>query len=158
MKNKIILTESQILMVKNRIINEAEGNRYKRKVNISISTNYEQKYKGMEIGDVRPSLYSEIELNYLIDQEQRSWGIKGITLYSISGPSEIEAEIEFYPNDSDEPTTETIVIPLDWENSLFTNEKSGEGVITIGDELDISLYISESGEFSVEMSLDVYTL
>lgn len=155
---KILLTENQVKTMTNNLINEsADDNRYRREVNISIGVNGEQKYKGMEIEDIRP-YSSQITLSYIIEQEQRSWGIKDISLYSIKGPSEIEAEIYFYPDESDDYQTETITIPLDWENSLFTEDKSGEGVVTIGNELDVTLYISENGEYSVEMSIDIYTL
>lgn len=154
---KIILTESQLKMVRNNIINEESDNRYRRNVNVSISIGSEHGYKGMEINDVRPST-KQIELTYVIEQEQRSWGIKDISLYSIKGPDQIDVEIEFYPEGSDDYQTEEITIPLDWENSLYTNNKSGEGIVSVGDNMDIMLYISENGEYSVEMSIDVYTL
>lgn len=152
---KIILTENQVLMVKKHVINESEENRYRRKVKVDIGVNHEQRYKGFEIDYVTPYT-SEIEVSYLIEQEHRSWGIKGISLYNIKGPSEIVAEITYYPDDSNDTMTDEITIPLDWEN-LSTDEVSN-GLITVGDELDITLYISENGEYSVEMSIDVYTL
>lgn len=152
---KIILTENQVLMVKKHVINESEENRYRRKVKVDIGVNHEQRYKGFEVDYVTPYT-SEIEVSYLIEQEHRSWGIKGISLYNIKGPSEIVAEITYYPDDSNDTMTDEITIPLDWEN-LSTDEVSN-GLITVGDELDITLYISENGEYSVEMSIDVYTL
>jgi hypothetical protein len=152
---KIILTENQVLMVKKHVINESEENRYRRKVKVDIGVNHEQRYKGFEIDYVTPYT-SEIEVSYLIEQEHRSWGIKGISLYNIKGPSEIVAEITYYPDDLNDTMTDEITIPLDWEN-LSTDEVSN-GLITVGDELDITLYISENGEYSVEMSIDVYTL
>ena len=153
---KIILTEKQIEKLKTKINESAVGNeRYGRDINVSIGVNYEQRFKGMEINDVQP-YDNKINVTYLIEQEHRSWGIKNISLYDIKGPSEINATISFY-NENDEEFSEDITIPLNWEN-LDTDTREGHGVITVGNDLDISLYIDQEGNFSTELGMEIYTL
>jgi len=152
---KIVLTENQLDMVKKHIKEEADDNRYRREVKVSVGVNSQQRYKGMEINDIIP--YSEkMEISFNIDQDHRSWGIKDISLNSIKGPDSIEVEIECYPEGSDDYISEEITIPLDWEN--ISIDKVSNGLMTVGDEVDITLYISETGEYSTEISMDVYTL
>jgi hypothetical protein len=145
-------------MVKKHVINESEENRYSREINVSMGTNHEQRFKGMEIDDVNPSLNSKIRVSYDIEQEFKSWGISDISINGIQGPSEINVSVQYYPDDSNDYKTEEIVVPLDWENSLEIREHKGKGVVAIGDELEISLYFAEDGTVSTEMFLDVYIL
>lgn len=154
---KIILTEKQVESMTNTLIKESVDNtRYRREVKVSVGVNHEQKYKGGEINDITP-YHPTMELSFDIDQEHRSWGIKGIDLNSIKGPESIEVEIEYYPEGSDDYLTDEITIPLDWENTLSI-DKVSNGLITVGDEVNITLYISETGEYSTEISMDIYTL
>jgi hypothetical protein len=163
---KMIITETQLtkindLISENKVITEDSNNRYERnvKVNIGIAPGYYQKFKydNMIVGDV--SLYNdEMRLTYLIEQEHRSWGVKGISLYDIQGYSEIEVELHLYPEGSDDEIIKEVKIPLDWENSLETESIDGEGVITIGNELEIDVYIDENGNFKTEMLIEVYNL
>jgi hypothetical protein len=153
---KLILTENQVKTITNTLIKESvDDTRYRREVKVSVGVNHEQKYKGGEINDISP--YSPtMELSFDIDQEHRSWGIKGISLNSIKGPDSIEIEIEYYPEGSDDYLTDEITIPLNWDNVSI--DKVSNGLITVGDEVDITLYISETGEYSTEISMDIYTL
>jgi hypothetical protein len=163
---KMIITETQLtkindLISENKVITEDSNNRYERnvKVRIGIAPGHYQKfrYDNMIVEDV--SIYfDEMRLTYLIESEHRSWGIKGISLYDIKGYSEIDAELHLYPEGSDDVVIKEVKIPLDWENSLETDTVDNEGVISIGNELDIDLYIDENGNFRTEMSIDVYTL
>jgi hypothetical protein len=154
---KIVLTENQLDMVKKHIAEEESNNdnRYRREVRVSVGVNSEQKYKGGEINDVNP-YSSKMTVSFDIDQDHRSWGIKDISLHSIKGPESIEVEIEYYPEGSDDYVTDEITIPLDWDN--ISIDKVSNGLLTVGDEVDITLYISETGEYSTEISMDVYTL
>ena len=153
---KIILTEKQVESMTNRLIKESiDDTRYRREVKVSVGVNSEQRYRGMEINDINP-YSSKMEVSFDIDQEHRSWGIKDISLNSIKGPSSIEVEIEYYPEGSDDYKIDEIEIPLDWDN--ISIDKVSNGLITVGDEVNITLYISETGEYSTEISMDVYTL
>lgn len=141
-----------------KIISEQiEDDRYKREIKISLSPSYDSRYKGSEINEITP--YSDkIMVSFIIEMEYKQWGINGINVTSIKGPGEIEAEISFYPNDSDDYVTETITIPLDWENSLITNKENEVGIITIGDELVVNVTFNENNDITTEMELDIYSL
>ena len=156
--NKIndLISESQVKNVTNTLVKESiDDNRYRREVKVSVRTNSSQKFKGMDINDINP--YSpQMEVSFDIDQEHRSWGIKDISLNSIKGPSSIDVEVEYFTNDSDDYKTEEIEIPLNWDN--ISIDKVSNGLITVGDEVEITLYISETGEYTTEISMDVYTL
>jgi hypothetical protein len=154
---KIVLTENQLDMVKKHIAEQesSDDSRYRREVKVSVGVNGEQRYKGMEINDITP-YSSKMEVSFYIEQEHKSWGIRDISLNSIKGPSSIEVEVEYFTNDSDDYTTEEIEIPLNWDN--ISIDKVSNGLITVGDEVDITLYISENGEYTTEISMDVYTM
>ena len=148
---KIIITEQQL----DRILNEQENNRYSRTVRVHVWGSSERiRYNGHEINDF---LAPEIKLTFTIEQEQREWGIKGISLYNIQGPPSIEVEVDYYIDD-DHQQTATINLPLDWENNLNTNSLEGNGIISIADELDIELINGKDGNLIGKMELDVYTL
>lgn len=155
---KLILKESQIERIMDKIISEQiEDDGYKREIKISLSPSYDSRYKGSEINEITP--YSDkITVSFIIEMEYKQWGINGVNLSSINGPSEIEAEISFYPNDSDDYVTETITIPLDWENSLIINKENNTGIITVGDELVVNVSFNENNDITTEMELDIYSL
>jgi hypothetical protein len=99
-----------------------------------------------------------IKLSYAIDIEAREWGIKGISLYAIEGLSEIELEVSYYPNGSDDPKQTMVTIPLNWSGANI-EEESGMGVITVGEEIEVQLSNNEKGELIVsEITIPVYTL
>ena len=82
-----------------------------------------------------------------------SW--KGISLYSIQGPSEIELTITPQVEDAEDIY---ITVPLSWEN-IEQETQEGEGVITIGNEIDINLGNDESGGIIVKsIHVPVYGL
>lgn len=162
----MIITETQLtkindLISENKVITEDSDNRYERKVQvrIGITPGYYQKlrYDNMVVEDITTD-FNEMRLTYLIEQEHRSWGIKDISLYDIQGYSEIQAELHLYPEGSDDVMVKEITIPLDWENSLETESVDNEGVITVGDVLEIEVHIDENGELKTKMSIEVYKL
>ena len=149
---KIILTENQLDMIRKRL-NEGVSDNYSREIEVNIYAG-NSLYKGNEINDI--SRYN-MTLSYNIDIEARQWGIKDISLYGISGPGELELEIDYYVDDSN-TDSDVITIPLDWDK-LETESNSGEGVITIGDTLDIDLTNDENGNLVIrKMTLPIYTL
>ena len=76
------------------------------------------KYDNMIVGDV--SLYNdEMRLTYLIEQEHRSWGVKGISLYDIQGYSEIEVELHLYPEGSDDEIIKEVKRPAITKSATF---------------------------------------
>jgi hypothetical protein len=149
---KIVLTENQIQMVKKHVTESAVGNeRYGRDVSVSVGT-YGAKINGE---DIDWAVCSDMKVTYLIEMEHRSWGIKGISLYSIQGPSEIELTITPQVEDADDID---ITVQLNWEN-VEEETQEGEGVITIGNEIEVSLGNDENGNIIVtSIHVPVYTL
>jgi hypothetical protein len=149
---KIVLTENQVQMVKKHVTESAVGNeRYGREVSVSVGT-YGAKINGE---DIDWAVCSDMKVTYLIEMEHRSWGIKGISLYSIQGPSEIELTITPQVEDADDID---ITVQLNWEN-VEEETQEGEGVITIGNEIEVSLGNDENGNIIVtSIHVPVYTL
>lgn len=151
---KIIITENQLNMI-NESINQEDDNRFRKEVKVSIGSH--GNLYGWIVDDVR-TYNDKMILSYLIEEDYRKWGINGISIMDIKGPSEIEVILECYEEDSDEMVEKEITIPLDWENSLYTENRTGEGIISIDDTLEISLYFRENNEIETELSIDVYNL
>jgi hypothetical protein len=60
--------------------------------------------------------------------------------------------------DDDNTETETLTLPVDWSN-VETDTQTGNGVVTIGDTLVVSLKNNESGEIVIDsLHLEVYNL
>jgi len=139
-------------MVKKHVTESAVGNeRYGREVSVSVGT-YGAKINGE---DIDWAVCSDMKVTYLIEMEHRSWGIKGISLYSIQGPSEIELTITPQVEDADDID---ITVQLNWEN-VEEETQEGEGVITIGNEIEVSLGNDENGNIIVtSIHVPVYTL
>ena len=149
---KIVITESQYKKI-GKLISEQGDNRYNREVEVKIEA-YGVTYKGQEINDV---VSGDIRLSYLIEQEHRSWGIKGISLYDIKGPEILEIVVDYY-TDEDNTADETIQLPIDWSNVETENEES-QGVVTVGDEIIISLVNDTNGNIVIEsVHVPVYSL
>lgn len=150
---KLKLTESQFDRLKANLSESGNDNSYSREVKAAINYYGGVLYKGMEINDI---VSAKIRLSYTIDIEARSWGIKYITLGNISGPSEIEAEIEYYI-DNDNTSSDMITLQLDW--SKLTTDVNRNGLISVGDEVEINLKNDENGNLFVnDMSIEVYSL
>ena len=149
---KIVITENQLNMVKKHITESAVGNdRYGREVSVQVRTS------GAQINgeDIDWATCSNIKVTYLIEMEHRSWGIRGISLYSIQGPSEVELTITPQVEDGNDIE---ITLPLNWEN-VEEETQDGEGVITIGNEIEINLGNDENGDIIVSsIHVPVYTL
>jgi hypothetical protein len=149
---KILVTENQLDMIK-KSINEGAigGDRYERPVKVDVRT-YGTTING---NDIDWATCGNITLNYQIDMEHRSWGIKDISLYDIKGPSEIEIEITPQVEDAEDVY---VTVPLDWENIEIETQES-EGVVTVGDEIEIQLGNNENGDIIVKsITVPVYTL
>ena len=146
---RIILTESQIERIKS--ITEGNDDRYNREVKVKFYHS-NVTYKGQEINDI---VGDAMRLSYDIDIEARSWGIKSISLYGVIGPSDYQMEVEFYISEFD-TNTETIGVKLDWSR-LEINKDSSQGIVTIGDTLEINLANDSDGNIFVRsMTLDVF--
>lgn len=151
---KIFLSEQQLKMIK-KTINESSDVNYERKVRVKIDS-YRATYKGKEIQDV--VVNQDVELSFVIDMEVRSWGVKSVSLYGISGPESINVTVEYYINENGDYESEDIDIKLDWDK-LETEDRTGQGIITVGDDLEIELMNDENGDLVVKgMSIETYSL
>lgn len=155
---KIVISESQFNKLKNQIMENTDY-RYSRPVEIDFYYS-NVSFKGYEIDGITSN--EGVRLNFLIDMEVRSWGVKGISLYGINGPDTLNIRVDYYGENSNDTRWETdsedITIKLDWDK-LETDERSGEGAVTIGDTLQIQLVNDENGNIVVKgMNIDTFTL
>ncbi len=148
---KIRITESQLDRLRASLNEEPLNDKYVREV---IAKFYNNTYKGYEVNDIAPV---KIRISFDIDIEMKSWGIRDINLGGITGPSEVEVEINYYV-DNDNTEDAYVTIPLDW-SKLITEKDSGNGMITVGDEVEIYLTQNEEGNLVVErMEMVVYSI
>jgi hypothetical protein len=150
---KIILTENQYKKLDKFVNEQVNDNRYHREVKVDVY--YRGKIKDL-IDDVSSG---NITINYLIEAEYRSWGIKDISLYDIKGPSEIELDVTYYDSKDDNNTsTKTVIVPLNWD-VVEKEEETGMGIITVGDEISIHVTENENNDLHcVLISVPVKTL
>jgi hypothetical protein len=150
---KLKLTESQFDRLKANLSESGDDNSYSREVRVSINYYGGVSYKGMEINDI---LSANVKLSYTIEIDARSWGIKDISLYNITGPSEIQAEVEYFV-DNDNTSNDMVTLQIDW--SKLTTDKNNNGLISVGDELEINLQNDENGNLFVnDLNIEVYSL
>lgn len=148
---KIRLTESQLERLKANLNEAPVDENYTREVAAKF---YHGTYKGHEINDIADI---KIRVSFKIDVEMKSWGIRDINLYGITGPSEVEVEVNYYV-DNDNTDDAYVTIPLDW-SKLITEKDSGSGIISVGDEIEIYLMSDEAGNLVVErMEMVIYSI
>jgi hypothetical protein len=121
---------------------------------VKLSFNGKATYNGMEISNISDET---IKITYDIDLEVRHWGIKGIIVYNVKGPSDITIDIETY-NVNDEAETNSIPLKLDWDNVEYVSYQD-EGVITVSDEIEVFLTNNNNGDIIVEkINVTTYNL
>jgi hypothetical protein len=134
---KLKITESQLQTIKRK-----------------LTFNSKATYNGMEISNISDET---IKITYDIDLEVRHWGIKGIIVYNVKGPSDITIDIETY-NVNDEAETNSIPLKLDWDNVEYVSYQD-EGVITVSDEIEVFLTNNNNGDIIVEkINVTTYNL
>jgi len=166
---KIIITEEQMGVVNNyvskeesksTIINEAYGDdRYEMKCKFDFNYPSNLLYKGGEIEDI--GYGAEYTLSFRIDQEHRSWGIKNISVYDVQGPEELEVEIVYYPEGSDQDSdsvTEYAMVKVDWDSINYDSEEP-RGMVGIDEDVEIELGNDSEGNFIVnEIRVITYSI
>lgn len=150
---KLRLTEGQYERLKS-VIKENAYDRYNREVMVNF--NYRGiPYKGGEIDEITPV---KIRVMFDINTEVRSWGISSAYISGITGPSEVDTEIYYYPEGQDDNVDEPIKIMLDW-SKLETEDIKGSGFVSVGDYVDVELAVNETGVFvSTSLKIEVYEL
>ena len=132
-------------------ITEGQYDRIKTKLSESVDSKYKSEVftqfnyvgadlKGHEIEEVRAP---KTLLNFDIDIEARTWGIKDINIRNISGPESIPIEVVYYVDDESTNVKE-VALRINWdEMRIQTNPNSG--MIGI-DELEITLGTDGAGD------------
>lgn len=143
---KFIFTESQLESIKKNLSEDYPGTDNNYRVGDSDVNLYYHNvtYKGHEINDITTH---QIDFTFEIDMDIKSYGIRGISVYNPSGPSEIELEISYYSGE-DDINEDIITIPLDWEN---VNEDDGNiGWIGYENQIEITLKNDENGNIVID--------
>ncbi len=142
---KIIVTENQLKQLTKNLKEDASGGKYRMECKVDLNY-YGAKFKGFDVDDISTS---NMILTFDIDMEARSYGIKDISVYNVQGPSEIELEVLYFPNENEDSVDEVITLPLNWDNVEM--EKDDElSHIGIGDMIQIDLINNENGELVVD--------
>jgi hypothetical protein len=141
-----ILTENQLKqLTKNLKEDMSTGGKYRMECKVDLNY-YGAKFKGFDVDDISTS---NMFLTFDIDMEARSYGIKDISVYNVQGPSEIELEVLYFPNENEDSVDEVITLPLNWDN--IEMEKDDElSHIGIGEMIQIDLINNENGELVVD--------
>lgn len=148
---KIRLTESQLERLKANLSEAPVEDKYYRVVNAKFN---HDTYKGHTINDIPDT---KMRVLFDIDISYSSSGIDEINLGNIAGPSEVEVEVNYYL-DNDNTDDAYVTIPLDW-SKLITEKDSGNGFISINDEVEIYLMENEEGNLVVErMEMVVFSI
>ena len=163
---KIVLTTEQMDKVTEYVSNEnlesteinesLNDDRYEMKCKIDFNYASDLKFKGQEIEDIGYGL--EYTLSFRIDQEHRSWGIKNMSVYDVQGPEELEVEVVFYPEGSDDPKEEYITLKVDWDSTDYQSEEP-KGMIGIDEDVEMELVNDSEGNIVVkEISIITYSI
>jgi len=148
---KIKITEGQFNRIKSRIT-EGVDNSYSDKIKLNFWYTG-LNYKGVMLEEILPI---DVTITYTIELEARPWGIKDIDLYGINGPSEIEVTANIL--EGDDVREITIPLVLNWE-AIDKNEETGRGVVTVGEEGEVTLVNDNEGNLIVKkIEVPVYTL
>lgn len=139
------ITENQVKLIKKGMNESLNNNRYEMRVNVEVETH------GVKINgnDIDWAVCHDMELNYLIEMEYRSWGIKSVSLYDIQGPSEMEIEVTPQVEDVDGIEDVTLTLSFDWSN-VEVEEESGSGFIGLERDITITLGNNENGDVIIE--------
>ena len=163
---KIVLTTEQMDKISEYVsteettqeeINEGvNDDKYEMKCKIDFNYSSDLKFKGQEIEDIGYGL--EYTLSFRIDQEHRSWGIKNMSVYDVQGPEELDVEVVYYPEGSEDPTEEYITIKVDWDSTNYQNEEP-KGMIGIDEDVEMELVNDSEGNIIVkEISVITYSI
>ncbi len=153
MKKKIKITEDQFARLKPRLT-EVADDRYEREVKIYFVINGEI-FPDKEVSEL---IADKLKISYSIELEHRSWGINGANVYGFRGPEAIEIQVEYYIDEEGDVDTMTVPLVLHWDK-VDVRYNKGEGIIAIGDDVEIYVYTGEDGKLhSRAINIDVYTI
>lgn len=140
---KLRLTESQFNRLQQKL-NESMENTYSRTVQV-VFYYHGCNLKGHEIDNISDT---SVMLKYRIETEAREWGIKDMVLGNIQAVPELEMSVYYWPDDIDTKNVE-IALPIDWSSAKL-EVQTGKGVVTVGDEIEITLMNDKEGNLTVQ--------
>jgi len=158
---KIVLTTEQMDKINEYVSSDGEtnelkegmgDNRYEQKCELDFIYSSGLTFKGQEIEDIGNLEYT---VNYLIESEHRSWGIKSISVYDVQGPEELELYVQYYPEGSEDPTDATIKVKIDWDSADY-DQQEPRGIIGIDENIEIELENDSDGNI-VASSINIIT-
>jgi len=120
-----------------KLIREQGGdNQFTTEVTVDVVFAEGAVYEGKKLAYRFYSDATTIKINYLIDLELRSWGLKSVVVYAPSGEPDIEFEIEVEAENG-----ESDFIPfkgkIDWSKVDIERESSKEGYLISPDSMEI---------------------
>ena len=133
---KIIITESQSKKIMGKILSEqlAPEERYSQEVNCSFGY-HKLTYKGQEI-DWIPDVKFRVSFTIYVDA--REYGIKDIGVMNIRGPEAIDVMVSYYPEGTEDPVEEDVVINLNWDDVKVEHD-ADIGWIGIDHDIEMDL-------------------
>ncbi len=122
---------------KAKLLKERSGdNQFTTEVTVDVVFDDGAVYEGKKLAYNYYSNATTIKINYLIDIELRSWGLKSVVVYAPSGEPEIEFEIEVESEDG-----ESDFIPfkgaIDWSKVDIEREYGEEGFLISPDSMEL---------------------
>jgi len=119
---------SQELKEANVLKEQSGDNEFTAEVTVDIVFDEGAVYEGKQL---KYRFYSDVttmKVNYLIDMEFRSWGLKSVAVYAPSGEPDIEFDIEVAVGEND---TDTITFKgaIDWSKVNIEREDDEEGFL-----------------------------
>jgi hypothetical protein len=114
---------------KSKLLKEQSGdNQFTAEVTVDIVFDEGAVYEGKKLAYKYYSNATTMKVNYLIDMELRSWGLKSVAVYAPSGEPNVEFEIEVESEDG-----ENDFIPfkgaIDWSKVDIEREYGEEGFL-----------------------------
>jgi len=122
---------------KEKLIREQGGeNEFTTKVTVDIVFDEDAVYEGKKLAYRFYPNATTMKINYLIDLELRSWGLKSVAVHAPSGEPDIEFDIEVESEDG-----ETDFIPfkgaIDWSKVDIEREYGEEGFLISPDSMEL---------------------
>lgn len=145
---KFIFTESQVEKIKKSLNEDFPGTDDSYRVGkCKVYVEYHGvKFKGYPVDQITSY---DIDFTFNIDMNIKSYGIRDISVYNPQGPSEIELEVQYFPNEIEDSLDETITVPLNWKDA---EEEQSDSIGFIGyyNEITLSLKNDENGNIVVD--------
>lgn len=133
-------------------INEEEGTfEYQENCTGNFLT-FKSTYKGNEIDSVSDV---EFTLKFGLYIEARSYGIKSMDIVNLQGPSELDVEVDYYPQGSEDYVTETVTLPIDW-STVNMEKDTAMSYIGLAENVDFELANDAQGNLMIKAATVYY--